>query len=219
MYLILLGPPGTGKGTQAKLLAERRRLVHIASGDLFREAVQQGSDLGQRVKAYLDRGELVPDELTIAMLEERVRQPEAQQGAIFDGYPRTLQQAQALDTMLAHLGTAADAALLITASDEELIRRLSGRWLCGACGEIFHERSRPPKLAGRCDRCGGALGQRDDDKPDVVRRRLQGMRPPEALLDYYRQQGKLLEIDGEQEVEAVTRNLLDAIERVASAVR
>ncbi len=218
MYLILLGPPGTGKGTQAKLIAQQRGLLHVATGDLFREAVQQGTELGQRAKAYMDRGELVPDELTIAMLEERIKQPDAQQGVIFDGYPRTLQQAQALDAALERQGNAAHAALHITASDEAIIDRLTGRWLCGTCGEIFHERHRPPKQAGACDRCGGTLSQREDDKPDVVRTRLQRQRPPEEMLAYYRQQGKLVEINGEQEMEAVTRDLLDAIVGATSAI-
>ncbi len=216
MYLILLGPPGTGKGTQAKLVAERLGLAHIATGDVFRDAVQQGSELGQRVKVYMDRGELVPDELTIAMLEERIQQPDAQQGVVFDGYPRTLQQAQALSRALARQGKAEDAALHVTASDDEIVRRLSGRWLCGACGEIYHEQHRPPKRAKVCDACGSALMQRDDDKPEVVRERLRRQRPPEELLKYYRSQGKLVEIDGEQAVAAVTHDLLAAIEEIRS---
>ncbi len=219
MYLVLLGPPGTGKGTQAKLIAQRLDLAHIATGDMFREAVQQGSELGLRAKAYMDRGDLVPDELTIAMLKERIQQPDAHQRAIFDGYPRTLQQVQALDEALARQGKAVDSALHITASDNEIVRRLSGRWLCGDCGEIYHEQGRPPQRAGLCDRCQGPLTQRDDDKPDVVRRRLQRQRPPEDLLAHYRRQGKLVDVDGELEVEAVTRDLLGAIEERTSAVR
>lgn len=215
MYLILLGPPGTGKGTQAKLVAQQLGLAHIASGDLFREAVQQGTELGLRAKSYMDRGELVPDELTIAMLEERMEQPDAQGGVVFDGYPRTLQQAQALDKALTRQGRAADAALHVTASDDEIVRRLSGRWLCSRCGEIYHQQHRPPRQAKVCDVCGGALIQRDDDKPDVVRERLRRQRPPEALLAYYRAQSKLADINGEQEMAAVTRDLLAAIEREA----
>ena len=217
--MILLGPPGTGKGTQARRIAERLGLVHIATGDMFREAVQQGSALGRRANAYMERGELVPDEVTIAMLEERIEQPDAQQGAIFDGYPRTLQQAQALDEALERQDKAVDAALHVTASDDEIVRRLSGRWLCSGCGEIYHEQHRPPKQAQVCDRCGGALNQRDDDKPEVVRTRLQRQRPPEELLAHYRDQDKLTDVSGEQEIEAVTRDLLAAIDRLTSAVR
>lgn len=218
MYLILLGPPGTGKGTQAKLIAQRLGLVHIATGDMFREAVQQGTELGLRAKVHMERGELVPDELTIAMLEERIKQPDAEQGVVFDGYPRTLQQAQALDEALARQDKAVDAALHITASDDEIVRRLSDRWLCSGCGEIYNEQHRLPKQAGVCDRCGGALTQREDDKPDVVGERLRRQRPPEDLLARYRRQGKLVDVNGEQEVAAVTRDLLAAIEEVASAV-
>ena len=217
--MILLGPPGTGKGTQAKRIAQHLGLVHIATGDMFREAVQQGTALGRRANSYMERGELVPDELTIAMLEDRIEQPDARQGAIFDGYPRTLQQAQALDGALERQGKAIDAALHVTASDEEIVRRLSGRWLCSGCGEIYHAQHRPPKQEQVCDRCGGALNQRDDDKPDVVRTRLQRQRPPEELLAHYRGQDKLTDVSGEQEIESVTRDLLAAIDQLTSAVR
>ena len=217
MYLILLGPPGTGKGTQAKIVAERLSLAHVSSGDMFREAAEQGTELGLRAKAYMDRGELVPDELTIGMLEERIQQPDAQQGVVFDGYPRTLQQAQALDAALARRGRAADLALHVTADDDEIVRRLAGRWLCTNCGEIYQERNRPPKQPGICDACGATLRQRDDDKPQVVRERLQRQRPPAELLAHYRAQGKLRDIDGGQEMAAVTRDLLAAIEHKTSA--
>lgn len=215
-YVILLGPPGTGKGTQAKLVAQQLGMAHIATGDMFREAVQQQSELGLKAKSFMDRGDLVPDELTIAMLLERIKEPDAQQGVMFDGYPRTLQQARALDEALAGQGKAADGALHITASDDEIVRRLSGRWLCSGCGEIYHEQHRPPKQASVCDACGGALKQRDDDKPEVVRERLRRQRPPEELLAYYGDQGRLVDVNGEQEMDAVTRDLLTAIEDITS---
>jgi adenylate kinase len=217
VYLVLLGPPGTGKGTQAKRIAQRLGVLHVASGDLLREAVQQGAELGRQAKAYMDRGELVPDELTIAMIEERIAQPDAQEGVIFDGFPRTVQQAQALDQALERHGKAADAAVLITASDDEIVRRLGGRWLCGNCGEIYQETSRPSKQAGICDRCGGSLSQRDDDKPEVIRQRLERQRPPAEMLAHYRDQGKLLEVDGEREMDDVTADLLATIERATAA--
>jgi len=219
VYLVLLGPPGTGKGTQAKRIAEELGLVHIATGDMFREAVQQGNELGLRAKTSMDRGELVPDELTIAMLVERIQQPDAEGGVVFDGYPRTLQQAQALDEALSRQGRSIDLALHVTASDDEIVRRLSGRWLCSACGEIYHELHRPPKQPQVCDRCGNALTQREDDRPEVVRARLERQRPSEELLTHYRREGKLVDVNGEQEVEAVTRDLLAAVERHCSAVR
>lgn len=216
MYLILLGPPGTGKGTQAKIVAERLNLAHIATGDMFRQAVQQQSELGLQAKSYMDKGELVPDELTVSMLLERINQPDAQAGTLLDGYPRTLKQALALDAALSGQGKAVDGAIQITASDEEIVRRLGGRWLCPNCGDIYHGESRPPNKAGVCDSCGGELRQRDDDKPEVVRTRLERQRPPQELLAHYRDQGKLHDVDGEQQVDAVTRDLLAAIERVAS---
>jgi adenylate kinase len=211
MYLILLGPPGTGKGTQAKIAAEQLELAHVATGDLFREHVRQQTELGKQAKAYMDKGDLVPDELTIAMLLDRIAQPDAQGGVLFDGFPRTLQQAEALDRALAGDGKAVDLALHVTASDDEIVRRLSGRWICRSCGEIYHEASRPPASAGVCDACGGELYQRDDDRPEVVRERLRLQRPPEALLSYYWDAGKLVDVDGEQDVETVTRELLAAI--------
>ena len=219
MYLILLGPPGTGKGTQAKRIAERLGLLHIATGDMFREAVQQDSELGRLAKSYMDRGELVPDEVTIAMLVERIDQPDAREGAIFDGYPRTLEQARALDEALSRQGKAVDIALHVAASDDEIVRRLSGRWLCEGCGEIYHEQHRPPEQEGRCDDCGGQLKQREDDKPEVVRERLRRQRPPADLLGHYRDGAGLVDIDGEGDMEAVTRDLLAAIEKVQPAVR
>ena len=218
MNLILLGPPGTGKGTQAKLLANRLNAVHIATGDLFRDAVKQGTELGLRAKEYMDRGDLVPDEVTISMLLERIEQPDAQGGAIFDGFPRTLQQAQALDEALAAKSKEAAAALHITAPDDEIVRRLSGRWLCPSCGAIYHEQTQPPTQDKTCDKCGSELHQREDDKPEVVRARLEKQRPPAEMLDYYRKQGKLVDIDGARAPEEVTKDLLAAIERATAGV-
>ncbi|MCH8900973.1 MAG: adenylate kinase [Chloroflexi bacterium] len=219
MYLVLLGPPGTGKGTQAKRIAERLGLLHIATGDMFREEVQQNSELGRLAKSYMDKGELVPDEVTIAMLEERIDQPDAREGAIFDGYPRTLEQARALDEALRRRGKAVDIALHVTASDDVIVRRLSGRWLCDGCGEIYHEQHRPPKQEGRCDGCDGQLKQRADDKPEVVRERLRRQRPSEELLAHYRDRDDLVDIDGEGDIDAVTRDLLAAIEKIKATVR
>ena len=212
LVLILIGPPGTGKGTQAKVIAEKLGLAHISTGDMFREAAAKGTPLGLKAKAYMEHGDLVPDEVTIGMIEERIQQPDATRGALFDGFPRTLEQARALDAALARLGRAVDLALHITVSDDEIIRRLSGRWLCKNCGEIYHDSTRPPRQAGVCDACGGALYQREDDKPEVARQRLEKQRPPAELLAYYRDQSKLVDVDGEQTVEAVTRDLVAAIE-------
>ena len=218
MHLILLGPPGTGKGTQAKLIAEKLGALHVATGDLFRDAVKHGTELGTQAKKYMDRGDLVPDEVTIAMLLDRIQQPDAEGGVIFDGFPRTLQQARALDEALSANGTDVDAALLITAPDDEIVRRLSGRWLCAGCGAIYHEQSRPPKQDKLCDDCGGELSQRIDDQPAVVRARLEKQRPPAEMLAYYREQGKLVDIDGARVPEEVTSDLLAAIEQATSDI-
>ncbi len=218
MNLILLGRPGTGKGTQAKLISDRLGALHIATGDLFRDAMKQGSKLGGRAKEYMDRGDLVPDDVTIDMLVERIDQPDAQGGVVFDGFPRTLQQAEALDRALAGKGKAADAALHITVPDAEIVRRLSGRWLCPTCGAIYHEQTQPPKQAQICDDCGNGLQQRDDDKPEVVRARLEKQRPPTDMLEYYRSQGRLVDIDGAQAPDDVTRDLLAAIEQATAGI-
>ncbi len=218
MNLILLGPPGTGKGTQAKLIADRLGALHVATGDLFRNAVKQGSELGERAKEYMDRGELVPDDVTIDMLFDRIDQPDAQSGVIFDGFPRTLQQAEALDRTLAGKGKAVDAALHITVPDEEIVRRLSGRWLCPSCGAIYQEQTQPPIRDQLCDDCGNELQQRDDDRPAVVRARLEKQRPPTDMLDYYRGQNRLVDIDGAQAPDDVTRDLLAAIEKATARI-
>ena len=213
MFLILLGPPGAGKGTQAALLVETWKLAHIATGDMFREAMRSGSEVGQQAKAYYDRGELVPDELTIRMLLERISQPDCARGCLLDGFPRNLDQAKALDAALSKRSQAVDHAAYIRVGEEELVQRLSGRWTCRGCGAVYHERYSPPKTAGRCDQCGGELYQRTDDHPETVRRRL-GVyfRDTAPLVEYYQQEGKLIEVDGGQGIEAVGRALKEALE-------
>ena len=218
MFLILLGPPGAGKGTQAALLAEARSLAHIATGDMFREAMRSGSEVGQQAKAYVDRGELVPDELTIRMLLERLTQPDCAGGCMLDGFPRNLEQAKALDTALTERGQAVDHVAYIRVSEEELTERLGGRWTCRQCGAVYHQRNSPPATAGRCDQCGGELYQRSDDQPETIRRRLTVyFRDTAPLVEYYRQRGKLIEVDGQQGIEAVGRALLNALESSMSA--
>ncbi len=211
MRLILLGPPGAGKGTQAQRVAGSLGLAHIATGDMFREAVKQGAELGRLAKSYMDRGELVPDDVTIRMLLERIRQPDAERGFMLDGFPRNLAQAEALDRALTAEGKSIDRVLLIQASDDELVRRLSGRWLCRQCGAVYHEQSNPPAAAGVCDRCGGELYQREDDRPETVRTRLQVQKPPADLIEHYRRAGILAEVNGDQSLEAVTTDLLEAL--------
>ena len=202
-----------GKGTQAAILAEKTGLVHITTGELFREAIRQETELGKQAKVYYDRGQLVPDHLTIAMLLERLSQGGCAGGCILDGFPRTLEQATALDEALAREGRAIDKVVYIQAPQDELLSRLSGRWNCRQCGSVYHERFQPPREAGRCDQCGGELYQREDDKPETARRRLEVYAQQTApLIDYYRERGKLVEIDGHKSVEEVAENLLAAVE-------
>jgi adenylate kinase len=212
LYLILLGAPGSGKGTQAKVLAERFRWLHLSTGDMLRDAVATGSELGKKAKGFMDAGSLVPDDLVIAMLVERIGKPDAVAGFVLDGFPRNLAQAKALDDALHKAGKGIDLALNITAPDEELIKRLGGRWICRSCGAIYHEVYNPPKITGRCDLCQGELYQRDDDKPETVRNRLEQQRPPAAMIDYYRVSGLLVDIDGLQDLERVTKDLIEAID-------
>ncbi len=212
MYLILLGPPGAGKGTQAERLARETGLAHVATGDLFRENVRNGTDLGQTARAYMDRGELVPDEVTIRMLLERLDRPDARAGAMLDGFPRTVEQARALDTALAGRRQQVDKVLLIDVRPEEVRRRLSGRWTCPADATVYHAVNRPPRQAGRCDLCGAALIQRDDDTPEAIARRLQVYADQTApLIDYYTRARRLVRVAGEQDVNAVSRDLLAAV--------
>jgi len=213
LYVILFGAPGVGKGTQAAILAEKTGLVHITTGELFREAIRQETELGKQAKVYYDQGQLVPDHLTIAMLLERLSQGDCAGGCILDGFPRTLEQATALDEALAREGRAIDKVVYIQAPQDELLSRLSGRWNCRQCGSVYHERFQPPREAGRCDQCGGELYQREDDKPETARRRLEVYAQQTApLIDYYRERGKLVEIDGHKSVEEVAENLLAAVE-------
>ena len=213
MYIIFLGAPGAGKGTQAANLARERGLVHIASGDLFRQALEQGTELGIKAKSYMEKGVLVPDQITIGMVLERISAPDCERGAILDGFPRNLEQAEALDKALAHQGKAIDKVIYIEVSEEELLKRLSGRWICRQCQAPYHATDSPPKVWGRCDKCGGELYQRPDDTEESVKKRLEVYFAETApLIDYYAQVGKLLEIDGEGSVAEVGRRIMAALQ-------
>jgi len=212
LYLILLGAPGSGKGTQAKVLAERFNWLHLSTGDMLREAVAAGTELGKTAKGFMDSGSLVPDELVIAMLVERIGQPDAVEGFVLDGFPRNLPQAKALDEALTAAGKSIDLALEISVPDEDLVKRLGGRWICRDCGAIYHELFSPPSVAGKCDKCGGELYQRDDDTPETVRSRLEKQRPPADMIEHYRNSGHLKVIDGTQDVSKVTEDLIQAID-------
>jgi adenylate kinase len=204
LYLVLLGAPGSGKGTQAVTLSQSLGLPHVATGDLFREQMSQGTEVGLLAKEYVDKGQLVPDQVTIRMLLERLGKPDSQRGAILDGFPRTVEQATALDTALGQQGKSVDKAILLEVSEEELLRRLSGRWICSDCQTPYHEASQPPRVAGICDRCGGKLYQRADDTRETAERRLKVYAEQTMpLIDYYRKQNRLVTVTGEGPVEDV----------------
>ncbi len=204
MYIILLGAPGAGKGTQAVYVAQKLNLVHIATGDLFRQAIEQGTELGIRVKSYMEKGVLVPDEITIGTILERMSASDCESGVVFDGFPRNLEQAEALDKALAKQTKAVDRVVYIKVAEEELIRRLSGRWICHDCQTPYHTTDYPPKVWGKCNKCGGELYQRPDDAVETVKKRLQVYFTQTApLIDYYTQADKLTEIDGEGDVDEV----------------
>lgn len=211
MFIVLLGPPGAGKGTQAQRIAAATGLLHVSTGDMFRENVRNRTELGRLADHYMSKGDLVPDEVTIKMLLERIGRDDAKKGAMFDGFPRNVVQATALDEALRASSKKIDRALYISVPDDELVSRLGGRWICRNCGTLYHERNDPPKQPGICDRCGGELYQREDDRPEVVQARLEKQKPPAALVDHYRGQGTLREIDGLRSLDAVTASLLEAI--------
>ncbi|MCI0438976.1 MAG: adenylate kinase [Chloroflexi bacterium] len=210
MKVILLGPPGAGKGTQAARIAASLGVNHVSSGDLFRAIRQQDSELGRLVRSYYDKGELVPDDVTIKMIMDWINAPGNSKGFVLDGFPRTIGQAQALDEAMNDKG-GIDRVLYIKVSQEELIRRLGGRLICRNCGATYNLNTSPPKQEGRCDRCGGELYQRDDDKPEAVRRRIEVYaKETEPLVGYYRSRSNLREIDGEGSIEEVGRALVAA---------
>lgn len=214
VFIVLLGPPGAGKGTQAQIVSEKLSLPHISSGDLFRKHFNDNTELGKLAKGYVDRGELVPDDVTIAMIRERLSQPDCQPGALLDGFPRTPPQAEALAALLVDFKGQVDAVPYIKVPENVLVERLSGRWTCRAQGHIFHERYNPPKDAGRCDYDGSELYQREDDKAETVMRRIRVyMDQTMPLIEYYRQRGVLVEVDGAKDIGEVTTGLLAALSK------
>jgi len=213
-YIVFLGAPGAGKGTQAAIVAQELKLAHIATGDLFRQAQEQGTDLAMKAKSYMEKGMLVPDEITIQMVLERISAPDCEGGAIFDGFPRNLKQAEALDEALTGKGKAVDKVVYIKVSEEELLKRLSGRWICRKCQTPYHAETSPPKVWGKCDKCGGELYQRPDDTVETVKKRLEVyFNETASLIDYYTQAGKLAEVDGEGSVDEVGRRVLESLGR------
>jgi adenylate kinase len=211
-YIVLLGPPGAGKGTQAKLVSGKLNMPHISSGDIFRENLKNKTELGELADGYISRGELVPDDVTIAMIKDRLSRPDCNRGALLDGFPRTAAQAEALDGMLPNLDGRVIAVPYIKVAEEILVERLTGRWTCPVCSRVYHEKFNPPKEAGVCDYDNAELYQRDDDKAETVTRRIRVyLEQTQPLIDYYQNKGVLLEIDGAQSIDMVSVDLLAAL--------
>lgn len=212
LILLLVGAVGAGKGTQADNLSRELGLPHLASGNLFRAAMADETPLGERAREYMERGELVPDDITIRMFMDELARPIAAQGAILDGFPRTVGQARALDETLARQGERIRRVIYIDVPTEELIRRVAGRWICPECGTPYHETTDPPRVAGRCDREGAVLTQRDDDRPEVVKARLARQVPPMLeVVEHYHRAGIVDHIDGTRPIDAVTEDILSRI--------
>lgn len=213
MNVLLMGPPGAGKGTQADLIKDRYPIPHISTGDMFREAVSTGTELGKEAKKYMDSGKLVPDEVTIGIVQERLAQDDCKEGFLLDGFPRTVKQAEALDQVLAKLGKKVEAAINITVPEDILYERMSGRISCRDCKTVYHLKFNPPAKAGICDKCGGELIQRSDDQGDTVKRRLEVYaEQTNPLIEYYEKQGVLNDIDGNRDSQAVFADIAKVME-------
>ncbi|MGD9047044.1 MAG: adenylate kinase [Anaerolineae bacterium] len=212
MFLVLLGGPGAGKGTQAERLSDALAVPQVSTGDLFRENLKNDTELGLLAKGYMERGELVPDEVTVAMVRERLSRPDASAGAILDGFPRTIAQAEALGALLADLGSKLAVVPYIKVAEDVLLARLAGRWTCRKCGAMYHQLFGPPEEEGVCDRCGGELYQRPDDTPETQKHRIKVYFEQTApLIDYYREQGLLVEVDGGPGIDEIQAELLNII--------
>ena len=216
-YIVMLGPPGAGKGTQAKIMAEQLGLIHISSGDLFRENLNNQTELGKLANTYMSKGELVPDDVTIAMVKERLSRPDCSIGAVLDGFPRTPAQAEALKIIMNELGGEVNLVPYVSVPAEVLVERLGGRWMSYS-GRVYHALYNPPRVRWFDDIDGTALYQREDDKAETVRRRIEVyIQQTSPLIEHYRNLGLLVEIDGTQDIDKVTRDILDAVHKASAA--
>ncbi|SDF50880.1 adenylate kinase [Sporolituus thermophilus] len=212
MHILLMGPPGAGKGTQAVKLVEAFHIPHISTGDMFRAAVKEGTPLGKQAKEYMDAGQLVPDSVTIGIVKERLAKPDCERGFILDGFPRTLDQADALDRTLCELGIRLDRVINISVPAEELVKRMTGRRICRSCGATYHIHFNPPAQAGICDKCGGELYQRADDQEQTVTKRLAVYSAQtQPLIEYYQDKGLYTEIDGQQDIDKVFADIVASL--------
>lgn len=216
MRLVLLGPPGAGKGTQAVVLSEKLKIPHISTGDILREAVRASSDIGKKAKSYMDKGELVPDNIVTQIVVERLAKEDALKGFILDGYPRTKSQAESLSSALGLRGIKIDRALYLKTSVSTIIARLSGRRICSKCNAIYHTKNSPPKKAGVCDKCASGLYQRDDDKEGPIEKRLEVYNKTEGeVVNFYKDEGILKEFSGDMDVQELYRSLIIAFKEEA----
>lgn len=212
IFIVLMGPPGAGKGTQAEIISEKLSIPHISSGDLFRENFKNDTELGKKARAFMDSGKLVPDDITISMVAERLSRQDCKNGALLDGFPRTPFQANELDKILKENGNAINCVPYIKVSDRDLLERLTGRWTCKAAGHIYHEKFNPPKNPGICDIDGSPLYQREDDKKETIEKRLAVFHEQTApLVEYYREKNLLVEVDGTRPIEEVSETLLKTV--------
>ncbi|MCT1927184.1 adenylate kinase [Staphylococcus pasteuri] len=215
MNIILMGLPGAGKGTQASEIVKKFPIPHISTGDMFRKAIKDETDLGKEAKSYMDRGELVPDEVTVGIVKERISEGDAKKGFLLDGFPRTIDQAEALNSIMAELDRSIDAVINIEVPEEELMNRLTGRRICEKCGTTYHLVFNPPKVEGICDLDGGKLYQREDDNPETVSNRLKvNVKQSKPILEYYDNKGVLNNIDGSKDIEEVTTDVIDILDQL-----
>ncbi|MED3661731.1 adenylate kinase [Ureibacillus sp. FSL K6-8385] len=220
MNIVLMGLPGAGKGTQAEKIVNKYQIPHISTGDMFRAAISQGTELGLKAKSYMDQGALVPDEVTIGIVRERLAQEDCEKGFLLDGFPRTVPQAEALDNILEELGKKIDHVINIQVEKDELVARLSGRRICKTCGATYHVIFNPPKVEGKCDKDGGELYTRADDNPETVANRLEvNMKQAQPLLDFYESKGLLTNINGQQEIEKVFADIDALLSQVSQGSR
>ncbi|CAA3746890.1 adenylate kinase [Staphylococcus aureus] len=215
MNIILMGLPGAGKGTQASEIVKKFPIPHISTGDMFRKAIKEETELGKEAKSYMDRGELVPDEVTVGIVKERISEDDAKKGFLLDGFPRTIEQAEALNNIMSELDRNIDAVINIEVPEEELMNRLTGRRICESCGTTYHLVFTPPKVEGICDIDGGKLYQREDDNPETVANRLSvNIKQSKPILDFYDQKGVLKNIDGSKDISDVTKDVIDILDHL-----
>lgn len=215
MNIILMGLPGAGKGTQASEIVKKFPIPHISTGDMFRKAIKDETDLGKEAKSYMDRGELVPDEVTVGIVKERISEDDAKKGFLLDGFPRTIDQAESLNQIMSELDREIDAVINIEVPEEELMNRLTGRRICEKCGTTYHLVFNPPKVDGICDIDGGKLYQREDDNPETVSNRLSvNVKQSKPILEYYNNKGVLKNIDGSKDIDEVTNDVIDTLDHL-----